>query len=92
VTWTNNQQVQIILEKAPPIRFEKEVRWVAGEPNGLPSLNNITGVSVHEGIWLGIHGVQMLENQGQRSVRVVTSLATRDFPLAVLIPKSLDRH
>jgi hypothetical protein len=75
------QEVQIVLS-GTQVRLNTAVSFNVAETDGLPALNNISGVSVHKLFWIGIQTIQLIEDQGQRMVRVVTSAGTKEFPLS----------
>ena len=76
-----SQEVQIVLS-GTQVRLNTAVSFNVAEADGLPALNNISGVSVHKLFWIGIQTIQLMENQGQKMVRVVTSAGTKEFPLS----------
>ena len=51
------------------------------EEDSLPALTNISGLSVHEVIWIDIRSIQVKQNDGNKIVRVVTSEGTKDIVL-----------
>src|SRR5208282_481509 len=80
VTLTNTQEVQIVLS-GTQVRLKTAVSFNVAETDGLPTLNNISGVSVHKLFWFDLQTIQLTQNQGQKIVRVATSGGTREFPL-----------
>jgi hypothetical protein len=80
VTLTNAQEVQTVLN-GTQVRLKNEVSFDVAEQDGLPTLNNIAGVSVHKVFWFSIQSIQLKENQGQQVVQVVTSGGTKEFPV-----------
>ncbi len=80
VSVTNAQEVQAVLS-GTQVRLNTAVSCNVAETDGLPTLNNISGVSVHKIFWIGIQTIQLTQNQGQKVVRVVTSAGTKEFPI-----------
>ncbi len=80
VSLTNAQEVQIVLS-GTQVRLNTAVSFNVAETDGLPTLNNISGASVHKLFWFDLQTIQLTQNQGQKVVRVVTSGGTREFPL-----------
>jgi len=76
-----SQEVQIVLS-GTQVRLNTTVSFNVAETDGLPALNNISGVSVHKFFWIGIQTIQLIETQGRKMVRVVTSAGTKEFPLS----------
>jgi len=81
ISLTSTQEVQIVLS-GTQVRLNPAVSFNVAESGGLPSLNNISGVSVHKLFWIGIQTIELIQSQGQKMVRVVTSAGTREFPLS----------
>jgi len=81
VTVTNGQEVQIQLS-GTPVKFQNQVSFQVDEQDGLPALMNIVGASVHKFMWFTLQSIQLIENQGQKAVRVVTSGGSKDIPLS----------
>jgi len=75
------REVQIVL-RGTPVRLNTAVSFNVSETNGLPALNNILGVSVYKFFWIGIQAIQLIENQGRKMIRIVTSVGTKEFPLS----------
>ncbi len=80
VSLTNAQEVQFVVS-GTQARLNPAVSFNVAVVDGLPSLNNISGVSVHKLFWIGIQTIQLINNQGQKMVRVVTSAGTKEFPV-----------
>jgi hypothetical protein len=74
------QELQIVLS-GTQVRLNSAVSFNVNETDGLPALNNISGVSVYKFFWIGIQAIQLIEKQGQKMIRVVTSVGTKEFPL-----------
>ena len=83
VTLTNVQEIQSVLN-GKRFRLKAEVTFNVVEEveeDSLPALTNISGLSVHEVIWIDIRGIQVKRNDGNKIVRVVTSEGTKDIVL-----------
>lgn len=80
VSLTNTQEAQVVLS-GTPVRLRTAVSFNVAETDGLPTLSNISGVSVQKFFWIDIQTIQLTQNQGQKMVRVVTSGGTREFPV-----------
>ncbi|HEY2460088.1 MAG TPA: hypothetical protein VGI16_04740 [Candidatus Acidoferrum sp.] len=80
VTLTSTDDTQATIS-GTQARLKKIASFDVGSVNGQPAITNIAGLSVHKFFWIDIQSVQLLQSQGQRSIRVVTSAATKDFPL-----------
>jgi hypothetical protein len=81
ISFSIAQELQIVLS-GTQVRLNTAVSFNVTETDGLPALNNISGVSVHKFFWIGIQSIQLVEKQGQKLVRVVTSVGTKEFPLS----------
>ena len=64
------------------MRLGKIVSFQITIDNGNPSISNISGVAVHKILWIDLQQVQIIEQNGQRMVHVVTAHGSRDFPLS----------
>ncbi len=80
VSLTIAQEAQIVLS-GTKVRLNTAVCFNVAETDGLPALTNISGVSVHKFFWIGIQTIQVIENQGQKMVRVMTPIGTGEFPV-----------
>jgi len=80
ISVTNMQEVQIVVS-GTQVRLNTAVSFNVAETDGLPTLKNISGVSVHKFFWIGIQAIQLIQNQGQKMVRVVTSMGKGEFPV-----------
>jgi len=80
VTLTNVQEIQSVLN-GKHFRLKAEVTFNVVEEDSLPALTNISGVSVHELVWIDIRSMQVKQNGGTKIVRVVTSEGTKDVAL-----------
>jgi hypothetical protein len=81
VCLTIAREVQIVLS-GTRVRLNTAVCFKSAETDSLPALNNISGVSVHKFFWIAIQTIQLIENQGQKMVRVVTPIGKAEFPVA----------
>ena len=81
ITVTNSQEVQIQLS-GTPIKFQSQVSFEVDEQDGLPALQNIVGAAVHKFLWFTLQSIQIIDDQGQKAVRVVTSGGSKDIPLS----------
>lgn len=81
VTVTNSHEVKANIS-GTDIKFSPVVSFTVGMPGGLPTIDNIQGAAVHKIFWIGITQIQLRENNGQKILHVVTTAATRDFPLS----------
>jgi hypothetical protein len=77
---TNGQEVHMVLD-GTPVRLKNEVSFGVAEQDGLPAFQNIVGVSVHKLFWIDIQTIQLIQNQGQKVIRVETSHGSKDIPL-----------
>jgi hypothetical protein len=80
VTLTNVQEIQSVLN-GKHFRLKAEVTFNVVDEDSLPALTNISGVSVHELVWIDIRSMQVKQNGGSKIVRVVTSEGTKDVAL-----------
>jgi hypothetical protein len=80
VTLTNVQEIQLVLN-GKHFRLKAEVTFNVVEEDSLPALTDISGLSVHELIWVDIRGIQVKQSDGNKIVRVVTSEGTKDIVL-----------
>jgi hypothetical protein len=85
VTLTNVQEIQSVLN-GKRFRLKAAVTFNVVEEDSLPALTNISGLTVHEVIWIDIRGIQVKQNDGNKIVRVVTSEGTKDIVLGGVIP------
>jgi len=81
VTLTNVQEIQSVLD-GKHFRLKAEVTFNVVEEDSLPALTNVSGLSVHELVWIDIRGIQVKQNDGNKIVRVVTSEGAKDIVLA----------
>lgn len=82
VAVTNSKDTETILA-GNHLRINQKVSFEIGLADGLPAVSNIVGLSVHEALfWIGIQSIQLRQNQGRRSVNVVTSAGSRDIVLS----------
>jgi len=80
VTVTNSQQIQTEIN-GTQIRFDPLVTFNVGTDGGFPTISNIQGAAAHKIFWIGITEIQLQQNQGVKTLHVVTSAGSRDFPL-----------
>jgi hypothetical protein len=80
VTVTNSQQIQTEIN-GTQMRFNPQVTFNVGTDGGFPAITNIQGAAAHKIFWIGITEIQLQDNQGVKTLHVVTSAGSRDFPL-----------
>ena len=80
VTFTNSQELRPVIH-GTTLRLKQTVAFNVGLDGGNPSLSNITGVAVQKLFWIDIQQIQLLQQNGQKIVHVVTAHGTRDLPL-----------
>jgi hypothetical protein len=78
VSVNNGQEVQFELS-GTPVRLKPQVSFTVAEQSGLPALDAIAGVSVHKFLWFDMQSIQLKQNQGQKTIRVVTSGGAKEF-------------
>jgi len=81
VTVTNSQQIETEIS-GTQIRFDPLVTFNVGTENGFPTISNIQGAAAHKIFWIDITEIQLQQNQGVKTLHVVTSAGSRDFPLS----------
>jgi hypothetical protein len=81
VTVTNSQQIQTEIN-GTQIRFDSLVTFNVGTDGGFPTISGIEGAAAHKIFWIGITEIQLQVNQGVKTLHVVTSAGSRDFPLS----------
>jgi hypothetical protein len=83
VTITSAQQIQAEIN-GTPMRFDPVVTFDVGTDGGFPAISNIQGAAAHKIFWVNITEIQLKQGpeQGQKTLHVVTSAGSRDFPLA----------
>jgi hypothetical protein len=80
ITFANSQELRPIIH-GTTLRLKQTVTFEVGLDGGNPSLSNITGVAVQKVFWIDIQQIQLLQQNGQKIVHVVTQHGTRDIPL-----------
>jgi hypothetical protein len=63
------------------LRIQPELRFDVGTRDGAPGLSNITGLSAQKLFWIDIQSLEWLVANGQKILRVITAVGTRDIPI-----------
>jgi hypothetical protein len=63
------------------IRLQEVITFDFMNDGSLPRISNIQGVAAHKFIWLDIQQLELLQDQQQKVLRVMTSGGSKDFAL-----------
>jgi hypothetical protein len=63
------------------IKLQEVITFEFTNDSSLPRISNIQGVAAHKLIWLNIQQLELIQDQQQKVLRVMTSGGSRDFAL-----------